>query len=114
MGPGYMTPTKKQFEELLAHTEQIRSTVNGVDGFIFKGNNGNSIFMPAAAHLWWDGETSSWEINNKGSGAYWTKTISEEDYIYFLEFDHEEDKPFFGDRQRERNHLPIRPIYIEP
>lgn len=113
MGKGYSTPTLKQFEELCDNTVQIRSTVNGVEGFIFRATNGNSIFLPAVAQLWWDGEESSWVINNEGSGAYWTKTVSDEDYLYFLEFNHEESKPFFGDRQRERNRLPIRPVYIE-
>lgn len=114
MGAGYMTPTKKQFQELLDNTEQIRSTINGVDGFIFKAKNGNSIFLPAAAQLWMDDETSSWEINNKGTGAYWTKTRSDGNYIYFIEFNDEESKPFFGDRHQKNNRLTIRPIYVEP
>ncbi len=112
MGDGYKTPTKKQFEELLNHTTQHWGFQNGVRGMIFEAKNGNTLFFPAAAHLWWDGEEKKWDINNAGSGAYWTSTESDEDYNYFLEFDNEEKTPFFGDRDVTRNRLCIRPVYI--
>ena len=108
LGAGYSTPTKEQFEELIAHTTQQHTEINNVKGMLFKASNGNSIFLPAAAHL----SGSSWEINNEGSGAYWTVTPStEEDYFYFLEFSKAEDTPWFGDRDINTNKLPIRAVY---
>ncbi len=113
MGPGYSTPTKQQFEELLEYTTQKRVLKNGVTGFLFEAKNGNSIFLPAAAQLCWDSEEGGWTVNNEGSGGYWTTTQSEEDYNFFLEFDNEEDIPFFGNRDIEANKLTIRPVYSE-
>lgn len=113
MGPGYSTPTKQQFEELLEYTTQKRVLKNGVKGFLFEAKNGNSIFLPAAAQLCWDSEEGGWTVNNEGSGGYWTTTQSEEDYNFFLEFDDEEDIPFFGNRDIEANKLTIRPVYSE-
>lgn len=112
MGPGYSTPTKIQFEELITYTTPKRVINNGVKGFLFEAENGNSIFLPAAASRCF--EEGEWAINNEGSGAYWTSTAShEEDYTYFLEFDDAENEPFFGDRDNTANKLPIRPVYSE-
>ena len=108
MGAGYSTPTKEQFEELMAHTTQRHTVINDTAGMLFEASNGNSIFLPAAAHL----SGNSWEINNEGSGAYWTKTPSaEEDYFYFLEFSKAEETPWFGNRDIHDNKLPIRAVY---
>lgn len=108
MGKGYSTPTKAQFEELMAHTTQRHAVRGGIRGMVFEASNGNTIFLPAAAHL----SGSSWEVNNEGSGAYWTVTLSnEEDYFYFLEFSKAEDTPWFGNRDINANKLPIRPVY---
>lgn len=108
MGDDYDIPTKAQFEELIAYTTQIEDSKR--KGIWFKGRNGASIFLPAAAQLWLD-EDGQWSINNEGSGAYWTSTESEDEgYYYFLEFNNEEDAPFFGDRRGDNNKLTIRPV----
>ena len=52
LGAGYSTPTKEQFEELIAHTTQQHTEINNVKGMLFKASNENSIFLPAAAHLY--------------------------------------------------------------
>lgn len=112
MGEGYSTPTKEQFEELMAYTKQSHVVINKVKGILFEASNGNTIFLPAAAHLYWDGFENIWDINNEDSGAYWTVTQSaDEDYYYFLEFSQAEDTPWFGNRDIDRNKLPIRPVY---
>ena len=111
LGEQYSIPTKAQFEELLKHTKQKKDVIGRTAGVRFVGANGVSIFMPAAAHLYWDGEENTWDINNLGSGAYWSTTPSvDEGYNYFLEFDNEEDTPFFGDRDIDMNKLSVRPV----
>lgn len=113
LGENCSTPTRIQFEELISETSQSWTQIDGVNGMRFLASNGNSIFLPAAAGLCWasQGDGGSWDINNAGSGSYWTKTRSDyDDYSYFLEFDEDADKPFFGDRRNDRNKLTIRPV----
>lgn len=108
MGDDYDLPTRAQFEELVAHTTQEGDIKR--NGMWFKGKNGASIFLPAAAQLYKD-EDGRWCINNEGSGAYWTSTKSHnEGYGYFLEFDPEEDDAYFGDRKRNNTKMTIRPV----
>lgn len=110
MGDGYSAPSREQFEELLAHTTQSRKVFRNVKGILFQAPNGNAIFMPAAAQLWWN--AGIWDINNAGSGAYWTISQSNyEDYYYFLEFNDKENVPFFSDRNGNTNKLPVRVVY---
>ena len=48
-GSGWLTPTKTQWDELLANTTNQRLTKNGVEGRLFTSKkNGQSIFLPAA------------------------------------------------------------------
>ncbi len=114
LGEGFSIPSKVQFQELIDHTVHRWTEIEGVEGMIFTASNGNNIFLPAAAQLWWNNEKGAgyWDINNRGSGAYWTSTPSSSNYIYFLEFNDEEgDRPFFGDRKKSTNRLPIRPVF---
>lgn len=48
MGIGIRTPTKAEWEELIAHTSIEGMTVNNVKGIRFTAANGNSIFLPIA------------------------------------------------------------------
>lgn len=118
LGLGFSTPTKDQFKELIDNTTHYWGEVSGVKGMIFSASNGNSIFLPAAAQLWFNEEEGDgfWDINNEGSGAYWTCTPSDyENYIYFVEFNDEEgNQAFFGDRNKLRNRLPVRPVFYNP
>lgn len=94
------------------YTNKHAAIVNGVNGMYFEAANGNSIFLPAAAHLWWDSSENEWGINNAGTGAYWTSTKSHYDnYFYFLEFD--DGHAYFSDRHKDRNKLTIRAVYNE-
>lgn len=47
-GQGWRMPTYDDFEELKNNCTSTWTTLNGVNGRIFTGLNGNSIFMPAA------------------------------------------------------------------
>lgn len=106
----YKVPTLSQILELIEHTKQEWVTVGSTTGMIFVGKNGQSVFFPAAAQYW---NYDDWEINNEGSGAYWTQTLSNSPgYNYFMEFNHE-DGAFRGDRKRSDNKLPIRAVCVE-
>lgn len=100
LGEGFSIPSKAQFQELIDNTVQRWREIEGVEGMAFTAPNGNFIFLPAAAQLWWNDEGNSafWDTNNKGSGAYWTSTPSEStNYIYFLEFNEEDgNRAFFS------------------
>lgn len=50
MGTGARTPTKAEWEELIDNTTSVWTTQNGVSGYRFEGENGNSIFLPAAGY----------------------------------------------------------------
>lgn len=71
---GAFTPSKEQMEELVNNTTKEYTTVNGVAGFRFTAENGNSIFLPFTGTR--NGETVS---NESSLGAYWTADIDEVD-----------------------------------
>ncbi len=63
-------PTHAQIAELVQHTSQQWTTVEGVEGFRFTANNGNSIFLPATGYR--NGETTVAD----GAGYYWSGNVS--------------------------------------
>ena len=67
-----MMPTLTQFNELVNNCTVTYTTLNGVKGWKFTGNNNNSIFLPEAGDF--EG-TSCGEIN----GVYWSGTMSDYD-----------------------------------
>jgi hypothetical protein len=67
---GGRTPTKEEWEELINNTTVTWTTQNGVNGRLFTGTNGNSLFLPAAGFRW----DSS--LNDAGSyGYYWSSSL---------------------------------------
>lgn len=64
-------PTREEWEELLLNTTSFRTTLNGVEGWLFSASNGNSLFLPAAGY-WWNGSF------NEGLGLYWSSLINKE------------------------------------
>lgn len=82
------TPTKSDFEELIANTTSTWETLNGVNGRRFTSNtNGNSIFIPAAGNRYGD------SVYNVGSiGLLWSSSLYESNSKYanihaqYLEF----------------------------
>jgi len=71
-GSVWRTPTNEEWEELLSPKNTIKgwTTRNGVKGRLFKGRNGNSIFLPAA------GDWEEGNLVNVGMGYYWSSTLS--------------------------------------
>ena len=70
-GSAWSVPSDKQMEEMLAYTQSAWTTVNGVNGRLFRSKvNGNIIFLPAAGFTqgYWEGRGS------RSEGVYWTSS----------------------------------------
>ena len=100
-------PTQADFNELITCTTSMWTNDyngTGVEGRIFKGYNGNSIFLPAA------GGKSEYSSNSAGTkGLYWSSTLIM-DYphgAYQLTFDNSE--AWRGETDRDCGHT-VRPI----
>ncbi|MBR5686227.1 MAG: hypothetical protein IKX18_08765 [Muribaculaceae bacterium] len=80
-GTSWRIPTEEQQKELMNNCYWEMTTINGVNGRLGTGPNGNSIFLPAA------GLISSWS-NDQGSGAaYSSRNIDELIHARFMGFD---------------------------
>ena len=70
-GNGWRMPTKEEWQELLDNTTNKWTTQNGVNGRLFTGSNGNSLFLPAVGFRWDD------DLNYVGSyGYYWSSSLN--------------------------------------
>ena len=62
-------PTTEQEQELYDNCPSIWTTLNGVNGRLFIGPNGNTLFLPATG-IW------SYSISRAGlEGYYWSRTL---------------------------------------
>ena len=68
-GSGWRMPTQTEMQELIDNCTVTWTTQNGVNGRLFTGSNGNSIFLPAAGFL---------GIIENGAGSegnYWSSSL---------------------------------------
>ncbi len=81
-GDGWRMPTLDEIKELLNNCTWNWTTLNGVNGRLVTGPNGNSIFLPAAGYRY---DTS---LYYAGSGGYvWSATpLSSSSRAYGLDF----------------------------
>ncbi|MBQ6277690.1 MAG: InlB B-repeat-containing protein [Bacteroidales bacterium] len=82
-GSGWRMPTKEEFEELNSNCTVTWTTQNGVNGRLFTGPNGNSIFLPAA------GCRDDSSLDGVGSNVYyWSSSLETDDPLdaWFLHF----------------------------
>ena len=81
-GIGWRMPTYDEMCELLDYCVVVSSELNGMNGRMFTGPNGNSIFLPAAGYY----NRSS--LRDAGSyGYYWSSSIYLGDWVtawYFI------------------------------
>lgn len=68
-GDSWQMPSADQCRELINKTTSSWKNQNGVNGLMFIGMNGNSVFIPAAGDKW---NKDSFGIGERGS--YWTST----------------------------------------
>ena len=69
-GPSWRTPTEEQYLELESRCTWTWTTKNGVSGYLVKGRNGNSLFLPAAGYR--VGNSLSAAGSN---GYYWSRAL---------------------------------------
>ena len=82
-GGFWMMPSNTQHRELLDNCISTWTTQNGVDGRLFTGTNGGSIFLPAT------GLRLDTDLYDAGTyGCYWSSTQYKSDGygIYYLDF----------------------------
>ncbi len=86
-GNGWRMPTKEEWEELYQNTTSTWTTQNGVNGRLFTGPNGNSLFLPAAGYRQYG------DLLDVGYyGYYWSSSLytfypRDAWYIYFFPYD---------------------------
>ena len=73
-GTGARIPTSEEWKELKENTTQQWTTVDGIAGMLFKGRNGNSIFLPAAGY-----GQDGWLESFGTYGSYWSSTLGDKD-----------------------------------
>ena len=109
-GSNWRIPTKDEYQELINECEWSWTSMNGVNGYIIKGKNGNTVFLPAAGL-----RTDAFGISNKSSLHYWTMTKVETDrftptnYLYML-FASESEIKLITEWDVGIETYPIRPI----
>ena len=81
-GGNWRMPTISEMEELINDCTWEESKLNGVNGFLVIGTNGNSIFLPAAGYI------GGKAVDVGLCGRYWSSTLTERDryYAYGLYF----------------------------
>ncbi len=70
-GEGWRTPTINEWIELVTKCSYTFTTRNGVNGCVFTGRNGNSIFLPVRGRI--GGDKSSIEDD---IGNYWSNSLN--------------------------------------
>ena len=76
-GAGWRMPTYDEINELLDNCIHVWATLNGVNGCLFTGPNGNSIFLPAAGY---HSASAFYDIGTHGS--YWSSSLGT-DYPFY-------------------------------
>ena len=72
MGSSWRMPSSGDYQELIDNTTNTWTTVNGVNGRLFTGNNGNTLFLPASGYCDWG------SVGYVGSyGYYWSSSLDE-------------------------------------
>lgn len=103
LGGGWRMPTKAQYEELFNKCSWTWTNIDGTNGYLIKGSNGNSIFLPAAG-----GVSGKWYHNQNTHGNYWSDYRYDDGWAYELYF-YSSDK-YTGSRDYKHYGYTIRPI----
>ncbi len=77
-GAAWRMPSDEQIKELISICNWKWTQSNGVNGKLFTGPNGNTLFLPAAG-IYYSGDNS---FRNEGSiGEYWSRMLNPSDDI---------------------------------
>ena len=108
-GADWRMPSPEECEELYENTSHTWTTLNGVNGRLFTGPNGNSLFLPAAGSCFYT------TYNSVGIDGYcWTNSLYADDpmgawYFYFFSGNCSVN----GGGYRE-NGIPVRAVRVTP
>ena len=104
-GANWRMPTREEFDELYQNTTFTWTTINGVEGRLMTGSNGNSIFLPATGFIMDD------ELICTGLGIYWSSTLQSNSQVaaFSLHFDNV-NCHVCGTYERSRGHV-VRAVY---
>ena len=81
-GPSWRTPSMDQYQELCDQCTIQWTTINGVNGMMVTGPNGNTMFLPAPGYHWYD---NVYDLNDWG--YYWSRTLySDSNRAYCIYF----------------------------
>ncbi len=89
MGAEWRMPTRSEQDELLNNCTWTWTTQNGVKGYKVTGNNGNSIFLPAAGYRYNSSLYSDGSLDDYSRGDYRSSSLNEgsSSSVYYLAFD---------------------------
>ena len=76
LGPSWRMPSWQQMQELCEHCTWQWTQLNGVNGSLVTGPNGNSIFLPAAG-----GHTGDHQFNAGKFAYYWSRSLYSRDQL---------------------------------
>ena len=103
-GGSWKMPSLDQIRELLNNCTLEWTTVNDVKGRMFKGKNGNSVFLPAAGRRWDD------DLRLTGSyGYYWASSQNalSLDHAYYIYLNSDNVGWYSGSREYGQT---VRPV----
>lgn len=98
-------PTITEFEELRYMCTWEWTEQNGVEGYLItsdvKGYEDRSIFLPATGYMY------SGKLINTGYGTYWSSSLYNSSYAYYLNFNYSS----YENNNRNRCYgMPVRPV----
>ena len=76
LGPSWRMPSWQQMQELCNQCTWQWTQLNGVNGRLVTGPNGNSIFLPAAG-----GHTGDHQFNAEKFAYYWSRSLYSRDQL---------------------------------
>ena len=105
-GGEWRMPTYSEYQELIDNCTWEWSEQDGKEGYLVRGDNGNSIFLPAEGYL-----DSSGEHSIGYDGNYWSSSLREEypSYAWSILF-YSGSKEMYYQHERPEG-LAIRPVY---
>ena len=105
-GASWRMPNEEQQVELIENCIKTWTTRNGVNGYLFTGPNGNTLFLPAAGYRY---DSSLYDAGSYG--YYWSRTLNS-DYpfkaynVFFLS-----EVVYLSDNNRD-NGFAVRPVRV--
>ena len=104
-GGNWRMPSEKQMEELVKNSTFSWTTKDGINGALFTGPSGGTIFMPSS------GVYTDESPNSFINGYYWSSTLtSNESYARMMDFKFLEAQ--WGGFDSRCVGLPVRPVWI--